>query len=91
MLDVREICTFASYFVICSGESERQLAAIGDEIAHVLKKAGELPIHQEGDADSGWMLYDYGDVVVHVFSTKEREFYRFDDLWNKAVPVLTIQ
>lgn len=91
LLDVREVCTFASYFVICSGESGRQLQAIGDEIEQSLKKRGVRTLHQEGTPDSGWMLYDYGDVVVHVFSPEERDFYQFDELWHKGIAVLRVQ
>jgi ribosome-associated protein len=47
-------------------------------------------IHHEGTSDSGWMLYDYGDVVVHVFSPAERDFYQFDELWHKAIPIVRI-
>jgi len=91
LLDVSKICTFADYFVICNGDSGRQLSAICDEIEHDLKKLGERPLHQEGTASSGWMLYDYGDVLIHVFGPDERKFYQLDELWNQAVPVIRIQ
>ena len=91
LLDVREICSFASYFVICSGESERQMKTIYDEVEHVLKKEGLLPHHREGTLDSGWLLFDFGDVVVHIFAPFEREYYQLDELWSQAVPVVRIQ
>jgi ribosome-associated protein len=91
LLDVSKLCSFADYFVICSGESERQLTAICDEIEHTLKKAGIMPLHHEGTADSGWILLDYGDVIIHVFAANERTFYQLDELWNQAVPVVRIQ
>ncbi len=91
MLDVREICSFASYFVICSGDSERQIKAIYDEVEHVLKKEGILPHHREGALDSGWLLFDFGDLVVHIFAPKERKYYQLDELWSQAVPVVRIQ
>ena len=91
LLDVREICGFASYFVVCNGESERQIRAIHDEIEHGLKREGVLPHHREGELDSGWLLLDYGDVIVHVFSSDERGFYRLEELWSRAVPVVRIQ
>ena len=91
LLDVREVCSFASYFVICSGESERQLGAIYDEIEQTLKKAGITPHHREGALDSGWMLLDFGDVIVHIFASAEREYYQLDELWEKAVAVVRIQ
>jgi ribosome-associated protein len=85
------VCSFADYFIICAGDSERQIRAIYDEIEHSLKKAGVLPHHHEGALDSGWLLLDYGDVIVHIFSALEREYYRLDELWSKARPVLRIQ
>ncbi len=91
MLDVSKICSFADYFVICSGDSERQLSAICNEIEQTLKKEGVRPIHFEGTSSSGWMLYDYGDVLIHVFAPAERAFYQLDELWNQAVPVVRIQ
>ena len=91
LLDTRTVCSFADYFVICSGESERQLRAIYDEIEHTLKKAGVLPHHHEGTLNSGWLLLDYSDVIVHIFATLEREYYQLDKLWSKANPVLRIQ
>ena len=91
MLDVREICSFANYFVICSGESERQIKAIYDEIEQVLKKEGLLPYHREGTLDSGWLLFDYGEVIVHIFAPDEREYYQLTELWSKAVAVVRIQ
>jgi ribosome-associated protein len=91
LLDVRNICSFADYFVICAGDSERQIRAIHDEVEQGLKKAGILAHHQEGTVDSGWLLLDYGDVIVHIFGAKEREYYRLDELWREAKPVLRMQ
>ncbi len=91
MLDTRTVCSFADYFVICSGETKRQIQAIYEEVEHTLKKEGSLPIHHEGTADSGWLLIDYGDVIVHVFATEEREYYQLDKLWSQANLVLRIQ
>ncbi len=91
LLDARQACSFADYFVICTGETGRQIKAISDEIEHKLKKAGVLPLHYEGTTDSGWLLLDYGDVVVHVFAPFEREYYQLDKLWNEANLLLRIQ
>ena len=91
LLDAREICSFADYFVICHGESDRQLHAVFDEVAHALKKEGVLPHHCEGTVDSGWLLLDFGDVIIHIFSPVEREYYQLDELWGEAKPVLRIQ
>ena len=91
LLDVRKICSFTSYFVICSGDSGRQIKAIYDEIEQALKKDGVLPHHREGTLDSGWLLFDFGDVIVHIFAPAEREYYQLADLWSNAVPVVRIQ
>ena len=91
LLDTRSVSSFADYFVICSGESERQIKAIYEEIGRRLKEIGVLPHHREGTADSGWLLLDFGDVVVHIFSRAEREHYQLDKLWERAATVLRIQ
>ena len=91
LLDARWVCSFADYFVICSGDSDRQIKAIYDEVGHTLKREGILPHHHEGTADSGWLLLDYGDVIVHIFAPFEREYYQLDELWSQAVPVVRIQ
>lgn len=91
LLDVRDLCSFADYFIICAGESMRQIRTIYDEVEHGLKKEGVLPHHHEGTLDSGWLLLDYGDVIVHIFGAEERDFYNLDELWHEAKPVLRIQ
>ena len=91
LLDARGVCSFADYFVICSGDSERQIRAIYDDVEHVLKKEGILPHHHEGKVDSGWLLIDFGDVIVHIFAPFERDYYQLDKLWNQATPIVRIQ
>ncbi len=91
LLDARRVCSFADYFVICSGDSERQIKTIYDEIGHILKGANILLHHHEGTVDSGWLLLDYGNVIVHIFTSFEREYYQLDKLWSQAIPVVRIQ
>ena len=91
LLDVGGVASFADYFVMLSGETSRQIDAIYDEIVHTLKKEGILPHHNEGSADSGWLLIDYGDVIVHIFASVERDYYQLDELWSRANPVVRIQ
>jgi ribosome-associated protein len=91
LLDLRDLCSFTDFFVICSGDSARQLRTITDEIEKALKKEGVRPHHHEGALDSGWLLLDYGGVVVHVFGARERDYYKLDDLWRDATTVLEIQ
>lgn len=84
MLDASGVCSFADYFIICSGESTRQLKAIIDAVSENLKKERIMPLHEEGTPDSGWVLLDYGTVIVHIFSPVEREYYKLEELWEKA-------
>ena len=91
LLDVQGVCSFADYFVICSGDSQRQIQALYDEVGHALKKEGILPNHHEGTVDSGWLLLDFGNVIVHIFAPFEREYYQLDKLWSQAKPIIRIQ
>jgi len=91
LLDARGVCSFSDYFVICNGDSRRQIQAIYEEVEHALKKDGILPHHHEGTVDSGWLLLDFGNVIVHIFAPFEREYYRLDKLWSRATPVIRIQ
>ena len=91
LLDARSISSFADYFVICSGESDRQLQAVSEEIEARLKQAGVRPLHSEGGTGSGWMLLDYGDIIVHIFAPKERLYYQLEKLWEEANLVVKIQ
>ena len=91
LLDARGVCSFADYFVICGGETQRQIKAIYEEIEHALKKEGILPHHREGTLDSGWLLLDFGDVIVHIFAPFEREYYQLTELWSEAIPIVRIQ
>jgi ribosome-associated protein len=70
--------------VICSGESDRQVKAIVDAITQELKKAHIKPLREEGTPQSGWILLDFGDLIVHIFSTLERDYYQLHKFWEKA-------
>jgi len=85
VLDLTGITSFADYFVICTGANQRQVQAIADEVGQRLKKeARELPISLEGYDQAEWVLADYGDLLVHVFSPKSREYYGLERLWRNA-------
>lgn len=92
-LDLREVATFADYFLVCHGTNPRQIQAIGDAIGEELVKIGERPASIEGYENAEWILMDYGDLVVHIFSEKAREYYALERLWRHAkdvaIPVLT--
>jgi len=84
VLDLTGVTSFTDYFVICSGANTRQNQAISDEIALHLKKNGERPTSVEGYNQGEWILSDYGDMIVHVFSAKAREYYSLERLWRDA-------
>jgi ribosome-associated protein len=91
LLEVRELTTLADYFVICSGQSERQLGAIVDGVIDGLREAGTRPIGREGAANAHWLLLDFGSVIVHVMAPPEREFYQLERLWADAPLLLRVQ
>ncbi len=91
VLDISERSSFADFFVICSGENERQLRAIANSVREDLSDEGRHPRRSEGEFISGWIVLDYADVVVHVFDVDQRDFYRLEELWSDAVTVLAIQ
>jgi ribosome-associated protein len=83
-LDLRGMIGYADYFVICSGRTDRQTRAIHDAIHEGLKARGVLPRRVEGVSEARWILMDYLDVVVHVFTPDTREYYRLEQLWGEA-------
>ena len=84
-LDLRGVLGYTDYFVICSGNTDRQAKAIHDGIREGLKKDhGLLPRRAEGAAEARWILLDYLDVVVHIFTPEARDFYRLEQLWGEA-------
>ncbi|BDC50365.1 hypothetical protein F183_A26810 [Bryobacterales bacterium F-183] len=87
VLDLREVTSFTDFFVICTGSNPRQVQAIAEEIDIQLAKAGEKATSLEGFKNAEWVLADYGDMVVHVFSPKSREFYELERLWRHAKSV----
>jgi ribosome-associated protein len=84
VLDLTGITSFTDHFVICTGANSRQIQAISDEITLKLKDRGELPLSVEGYHQAEWVLVDYGDFLVHIFSPKAREYYALERLWRNA-------
>ena len=91
LLDIHDLTTMADYFVICSGQSERQLGAIADGIIEGMRETGVRPIGREGSANAHWLLLDFGSVVVHVMAPPERDFYQLERLWADAPLLLRLQ
>ncbi|MGH2561780.1 MAG: ribosome silencing factor [Thermomicrobiales bacterium] len=91
VLDIRSLSPFADFFVICSGENERQLRAISRDVSELLARDGTRPERAEGTPMSGWMLLDYGATIVHIFDVDQRAFYRLEELWSEAPTLLAMQ
>ena len=84
LLDLEGLGAFTDYFLVCTGHSSPQIAAICDEIEERLERIGMRRIHREGKAGSDWMLLDFGSLVVHVFTERARHFYDLERLWRAA-------
>jgi ribosome-associated protein len=91
LIDIHEISSFADYFIICSGTSDRMLDALADAAAQETKKAYQIKPRVEGSPDYGWILADFGDVVVHLFSPERRSYYRLEELWSHGKVLLHLQ
>jgi ribosome-associated protein len=89
ILDMRPVCSYTDFFVICTGRNARQTKAIWDEVHERLKHDERaLPQHVEGERDGSWIVADYLDTVLHVFTPESRDFYRLEELWGD-VPSIT--
>ncbi len=90
VLDVSNVCSFTDYFLICTGTSTRHTRAISDAIfEHLKKESGLTPAHLEGYQEAEWILMDYLNFVIHIFSERARQFYDLERLWKTAprVPI----
>ena len=87
VIDVTEMTSIANYFVIASGNSERQVKAIADNIEYEAQKLEIFPKGIEGQREGRWILLDYFDVIVHVFHAEEREFYSLEKLWKDSAVI----
>jgi len=88
LLDIRPISPIADYFVLCTGTSERQLQAIYQDIRDKMGEMGARALHAEGLSGSGWILMDYGSVIVHIFLPQVRRYYNLEQLWRNARTVV---
>jgi ribosome-associated protein len=90
ILDLKGISGVTDFFLLCSGRSTAQIQTIADAVEGQLKGEGIRPFHREGLPESGWLLMDYGDVVMHVFLGETRRFYALERLWGDA-PLLSVE
>lgn len=91
VLDIHQISSIADYFVICSGENERQLRAISGSLLDELSDEKVRPRRTEGTPESGWIVLDFGDSIVHIFDVDQRDFYRLESLWSEAPTLVSMQ
>jgi ribosome-associated protein len=84
LLDLREVASFTEFFLICTGTNPRQVQAISNAVEEELRKVRKRPLHIEGYSSAEWILLDYGDFIVHVFSSASRRFYDLERLWRDA-------
>src|ERR671937_140151 len=88
ILDMRPVCTYTEYFVVCTGNNPRQAKAIYDEVREGMKRESRVvPRHVHGERDANWILADYLDVVLHVFTPEARDYYRLEELWGDVPSV----
>ena len=90
VLDLQGLSTIADFFLVCSARATTQAETIAEAIRGALRAEGVRPRHNEGSAESGWLLLDYGDVVVHVFLEETRGFYALERLWGDA-PLVSVE
>jgi ribosome-associated protein len=91
LLDIREIAVFADYFVICSGTSDRMLDALAESVEIHVREKYRIHPRVEGSPRNGWLLVDFGDVILHLFSPDRRNYYRLEELWSKGKVLLHLQ
>lgn len=92
LLDLQDVSTFTDFFVICTCVSERTLHALGDEVIRRVKTSqlADAP-RVEGEPSSGWVLIDYGGVILHLFTQARRDYYRLEELWKEGRILVRVQ
>jgi ribosome-associated protein len=91
LMDISKVSSFTDYFVLATAGNKRQMTAIVDALDQDLRTDGIRPLRTEGNADSGWILIDFGDAIVHLFAPEERTYYNLETLWSKGVSVVHMQ
>jgi len=91
LLDLKEISAFTDYFIICSGSSDRMLRSLAHTVLEIAKNDYNTGIRIEGEPSNGWMVIDLGDIVVHLFSQEQRDFYELEQLWKNGKIILRVK
>jgi ribosome-associated protein len=91
LLDIHEIASFTDYFILCNGTSDRMLDSLADAVIVKAKQDFKLLARNEGRPSDGWLVVDLGDIVVHLFSPDQREFYELEKLWEHGKVLVKLQ
>jgi ribosome-associated protein len=91
LMDLQNIAMFTDYFVICSGTSDRMLDALADAVVEKVRESTSLKGHPQGQSASGWVVVDFGSVIVHCFAPETRDFYKLEELWKEGKVLLRLQ
>lgn len=91
LLDIKDIASFTDYFVLCTGTSDRMLDALAEATLETVRKHHRKHGRKQGEAREGWVVVDYGDVVVHLFSPDQREYYGLEEFWQDGRVLLKLQ
>jgi ribosome-associated protein len=91
LIDIQGLAIFADYFIICTGTSERMLKALADSVSEQVRREFGIHVRLEGLSADGWLLADFGDVIVHLFSPERRDYYSLEELWSRGKILLHLQ
>lgn len=91
MIDIKDIASFTDYFVICNGTSSRMLDALAKAVQETMREKHKRKGRIEGGSNDGWMVVDFGDVVVHLFSPDQRDYYQLEELWQDGKVLVKVQ
>jgi len=91
LLDLQNVASFTDYFVLCTGTSDRMLDALAESTLETVRRLHRKRGRKEGESRGGWLIVDYGDVVVHLFSPDQRAYYDLEELWKDGKVLLRVQ
>ena len=91
LMDISDQVDFTDYFVICTGTSDRMIGALADVVSREMRSEYQIHARTQGVAEGGWILIDFGDVIVHIFSPEKRDYYSLEDLYHEAKVLLRLE